>query len=204
MRVSRSAYHGYAKGKSYVLSEAKAMIAKQVAAVFAEHRRRYGSRRIVAELKAQGSPLGRFQVRTMMRRQNLQAIGPRRFVPRTTDSRQSVAPSPNLLLDAQNAPQRPREVIVGDITYLPLASGRWGYLASWQDKFTKRIVGWAVAERMTEELVTRAFAKAVAGGSVTSGTIIHTDQGSQYVSNNFRARLKEIGCRQSMSRRGNC
>ncbi len=128
MRVSRSAYHGYAKGKSYVLSEAKAVIAKQVAAVFAEHRRRYGSRRIVAELKAQGSPLGRFQVRTMMRRQNLQAIGPRRFVPRTTDSRQSVAPSPNLLLDAQNAPQQPREVIVGDITYLPLASGRWGYL----------------------------------------------------------------------------
>src|SRR5215207_6167132 len=57
---------------------------------------------------------------------------------------------------------------------------------------------------MTEELVIKAFEKAVAQGSVECGTIIHTDQGSQYVSNNFRALLKEIGCRQSMSRRGNC
>lgn len=57
---------------------------------------------------------------------------------------------------------------------------------------------------MTEELVIKALAKAAAQGSVECGTIIHTDQGSQYVSNNFRALLKEIGCRQSMSRRGNC
>jgi transposase InsO family protein len=57
---------------------------------------------------------------------------------------------------------------------------------------------------MTEELVIKAFEKAIKSGSVTSGTIIHTDQGSQYVSNNFRALLKSAGCRQSMSRRGNC
>jgi hypothetical protein len=54
---------------------------------------------------------------------------------------------PNLLLDARNAPQKPRDVIVGDITYLPLQTGRWGYLASWQDKLTKRVVGWAVEAR---------------------------------------------------------
>lgn len=57
---------------------------------------------------------------------------------------------------------------------------------------------------MTEELVIKALAKAAAQGSVECGTIIHTDQGSQYASNNFRALLKEIGCRQSMSRRANC
>jgi transposase InsO family protein len=140
----------------------------------------------------------------MMRRQNLQAIGPRRFRPRTTDSRHTVAPSPNLLREAQNAPLRPREVIVGDITYLPLRSGRWGYLASWQDQVSKRVVGWGVEERMTEELVIKAFEKAVNGGGVDRGTIIHTDQGSQYVSTKFRALLQANGCRQSMSRRGNC
>ncbi|MBC7931730.1 MAG: IS3 family transposase [Rubrivivax sp.] len=143
-------------------------------------------------------------MRTLMRRQELQAIGPRRFRPRTTDSRRTVAPSANLLLDAENAPQKPRQVIVGDITYLPLQTGKWGYLASWQDQFTKRVVGWAVEARMTEELVIKAFAKAVARGSVECGTIIHTDQGSQYVATNFRALLQAHGCRQSMSRRGNC
>jgi transposase InsO family protein len=108
------------------------------------------------------------------------------------------------MLSAKNAPQAPRQVIVGDITYLPLRSGKWGYLASWQDKFSKRVVGWAAADLMTETLVTKAFGKAVGNGGVNNGTIIHTDQGSQYVSNNFRRLLKANGCRQSMSRRGNC
>ena len=205
MRVTRSAYYVYARGKSYVLSAAKASIAEQVEAAFYLHRRRYGARRIAAELQAEGIGVGRFQVRSMMRRHKLEAIQPRRFTPRTTDSRQTVQPSPNLLLEPGNAlPRKPREVIVGDITYLPLASGRWGYLASWQDKFTKRVVGWAVEERMTDELVIKAFEKAVHGGSVRPQTIVHTDQGSQYVSNRFRALLQANRCRQSMSRRGNC
>ncbi|MEJ7576258.1 MAG: IS3 family transposase [Pyrinomonadaceae bacterium] len=201
--MRKGAYYLYASGRSYVFSRAKAALAKRVEEVFYLHRRRYGSRRIRAELAAQSIHVGRFSVRTMMRRQDLQAIAPRCFRPRTTDSRNTAAPSPNLLLDAGNTPQKPREVIVGDITYLPLASGKWSYLASWQDKFSKRVVGWAVADRMTEELVIKALAKAVCSGSVERGTIIHTDQGSQYASNNFRALLKANGCRQSMSRRGN-
>jgi transposase InsO family protein len=204
MRVSESAYHAYASGKSYVLSPQKAALAAKVKETFYLHRRRYGARRISAQLTAEGSKVGRRAVRALMRRQDLQAIRPRRYVPRTTDSRHGVAPSPNLLLDAPNTAQKPREVIVGDITYLPLRTGKWGYLASWQDKYTKRLVGWAVEARMTEELVIKALAKAVRSGGVTGGTIIHTDQGSQYVSNNFRSLLKAIGCRQSMSRRGNC
>jgi putative transposase len=204
MGVSESAYHAYAKGQSYLLSAMKALTARQVAAVFAAHGRRYGARRIAAQLKAQDIQVGRFQVGTMMRRQNLQAIGPRRFVPRTTQSRDTLAPSPNLLLEAANAPQKRREVIGGDITYLPLRSGKWAYLASWQDKFSRRVVGWAVEERMTAELVIKAFAKAIKGGGVARRTIIHTDQGSQYVSTKFRALLQAQGCRQSMSRRGNC
>ena len=204
MCVSLSAYYAYRSGKSHILSAAKEALAKQVEAAFYLHRRRYGARRITAELNAQGSTVGRFQVRSLMRRQSLRAIAPQRFTPRTTDSRHTVAPSPNLLLDAANAAQKPREVIVGDITYLPLATGKWSYLASWQDKFTRRIVGWAVAERMTDELVTSAFAKVVDSGRIKAHTIVHTDQGSQYVSHNFRALLHATGCRQSMSRRGNC
>ena len=204
MRVSESAYHAYRSGKSYVLSAQKADVAKQVEAVFYQHRRRYGARRIAAELAAQGSPVGCFQVRSLMRRQQLRAIAPRRFVPRTTDSRHGCQASPNLLLDGENSARHARQVVVGDITYLPLRSGKWSYLATWQDKFTRRIVGWAVEARMTDELVTKAFARAVAGGGITRDTIVHTDRGAQYVSHNFRAQLQVHGCRQSMSRRANC
>jgi putative transposase len=204
MRVSQSAYHTYRSGKSYVVSTSKVAISEQVTAVFYQHRRRYGARRIVAELKAEGVNVGRCLVRSQMKRLGLRAIAPRSFVPRTTDSRYTAQPSPNLLLATENAPQEPREVIVGDITYLPLQSGKWGYLASWQDKFSKRIVGWAVEARMTEALVIKAFEKAVAAGGVKAETIVHTDRGSQYISNTFRALLKTNECRQSMSRRGNC
>lgn len=204
MRVSKSAYHAYQSGKSYVVSAEKAVLGEQVKAVFYRHHRRYGSRRIAAELTAEGVSVGRFVVRSQMKRQGLRAIRPKRFVPQTTDSGHTAAVSPNLLLDERNAPPGPGKVIVGDITYLPLQSGKWGYLASWQDKFTKRIVGWAVEARMTEELVIKALKKAVASGSIKAETIVHTDRGSQYVSGNFRALLADNKCRQSMSRRANC
>ena len=204
MRVSRSAYHAYRSGKSHVLGSKKAALGERVSDIFYSHRRRYGARRIAAELVADGVSAGRWLVRAQMRRIGLRAIQSRRFRPQTTDSRHRLPASPNLLLKAENAPQKPREVIVGDITYLPLASGRWSYLASWQDKFSKRIVGWAVADSMTEDLVINAFTKAVAAGSIKVNTIIHTDRGSQYVSTRFRELLKSQGCRQSMSRRGNC
>ena len=66
-----------------------------------------------------------------------------------------------------------------NITYLPLQTGKWGYLASWQDKFTKRVVGRAVEERMTEGSVVKAFEKVIAAGGVGAGTIVHTDRGSR-------------------------
>jgi putative transposase len=204
MGVSRSAYHAYRSGKSYVLSSQKAAVGERVSEVFYAHRRRYGARRIAAQLKDEGIRAGRWLVRSQMQRLNLRAIAPHRFCPRTTDSRHSAQASPNLLLEAGNAPQGPGEVIVGDITYLPTRVGRWSYLASWQDKFSKHVVGWAVADSMADELVIEALTKAIVGGAIKTGTIIHTDRGSQYVSKNFRAMLASNGCRQSMSRRGNC
>ena len=204
MEVAPSAYHAYVRGRSHTLSSKKAEIGERVKDVFYRHRRRYGTRRVAAELKAEGVRAGRFSVRAQMRRLGLQAIARHRSRPRTTDSCHSAQASPNLLLETENAPQKPGEVIVGDITYLPTRVGRWSYLASWQDRFSKRIVGWAVADSMTEGLVIKALEKALAGGAIKAGTIIHSDRGSQYVSKNFRALLAANHCRQSMSRRGNC
>lgn len=171
-------------------------LAAQVVEIYWFHKRRYGSRRICAELKATGIKAGRHRVRSLMRQQDLRAIQPRSFVPRTTISDNRRA-SPNLLIGAK--PTGPKAVLVGDITYLPLFGGKWCYLASWQDKVSKRVVGWKVAMRMTDDLVIEALEKALVRGLVAHDAIIHSDRGSQYSSNDFRKLLKQHGLRQSMS-----
>jgi hypothetical protein len=87
MEVSKSAYHAYVRGQSHALSAKKAETGERVKDVFYRHRRRYGTRRIAAQLKAEGVRAGRFAVRSQMRRLGLRAIAPRRFRPQTTDSR---------------------------------------------------------------------------------------------------------------------
>jgi len=139
-----------------------------------------------------------------MRRENLRAIAPKRYVPRTTDSKHGLAVSPNLLQNPLNQPAGRGEVLVGDITYLPLSSGGFCYLACLQDKFTRRIVGWKVSERMTAQLVIDVFLQARRRGLIGKNAIIHTDQGSQYAAVEYRRLLYIGGFRQSMSRTGNC
>ena len=74
----------------------------------------------------------------------------------------------------------------------------------WQDKVTRRIIGWSVAETMTQELVISALQKAIIKGLVKAGAIIHSDRGSQYAANNFRLLLQTSCFCQSMSGKGNC
>jgi transposase InsO family protein len=135
-----------------------------------------------------------------MREQGLQAIQPRRFVPRTTDSRHGQRMSPNLLFERAIKIDCPRQVIVGDITYLPLQNGEWAYLATWMDLFSRRIVGWQVADSMTAELVIEALKKAILRERLPTGLIVHSDRGGQYVDTEFRGLLKRHGFEQSMSR----
>lgn len=139
-----------------------------------------------------------------MREEGLVAKGPKRFKPRTTDSRHNKTPSPNLLKELENTEFGAGEAIVGDITYLPLIGGRFCYLAMFQDVRTKRIAGWAVSHRMTAELVCEALRMALRRGFVKRGCIIHTDRGSQYASNEFRKLIARCRLRQSMSGKGNC
>jgi len=110
-----------------------------------------------------------------MNQAGLQAIVPKRYKPITTDSRHDRLISPNLLQNGLNAPSGKGEVIVGDITYLPVQSGGFCYLACFQDKFTRRIVGWQVANRMTAQIVTDAFSQARRCGLIKRGAIIHNE-----------------------------
>ena len=94
--------------------------------------------------------------------------------------------------------------MVGDITYIRLRDGSFCYLAIFQDKFTRRIVGWALSARMTVQLVLDAFQMARRRALIKRNAIIHTDRGSQYASVEYRRLLYICGFRQSMSRKGNC
>lgn len=199
MQVSAPAYYTCARGKTYRESAAQKRCREKVRSCFYEHRRRYGSRRIAAELQ-----IGRFRVRKALKRENLQAIAPKRFRPTTTDSKHDLRVSPNLLQSGANQPIGKSEVMVGDITYLRLAGGTFCYLACLQDKFTRRIVGWKVAERMTAQLVIDVFLQARRRGLLGKGAIIDTDRGSQYAAVEYRRLLYVGGFRQSMSRKGNC
>jgi putative transposase len=197
MKVARSCYYGYVTGHG--AADKNAAEAERVRKCFWFHQRRYGSRRIAVDLG-----MGRFLVRRLMREQKLMAIQPKAFRPQTTDSRHGGLISPNLLKDEVNRPQRPGEVVVGDITYLPLINGRFCYLATFQDKLTRRCIGWAISDTMTAELVVRALKMALRRGLIKRGAIVHTDRGSQYVSNAYRQLLAWHGLRQSMSCKGNC
>ena len=139
-----------------------------------------------------------------MRRENLRAIAPKSFKPQTTDSKHGLPVCANLLQNGTNAPTVPGEVLVGDITYLRLRDGQFCYLACLQDKFTRRILGWKVSQRMTAQLVIDVFLQARRRGLIGKNAIIHTDQGSQYAALEYRRLLYIGGFRQSMSRRGNC
>ncbi len=168
-----------------------------------ENRRRYGTRRIKASLNKQGVCIGRYQVRSLMKEQGLKAIAPKKYKPRTTDSKWTKASS-NLLKGVKLNECARAKIIIGDITYIPLQNGSWCYLAIWQDKVTRRIVGWGLSKTMTAELVISALAKAISKGFIKAGAIIHSNRGSQYASNGFRQLLRREGFRQSMSGKGNC
>jgi putative transposase len=129
----------------------------------------------------------------------LQDIQPRRFVPRTTNSRHGGRMSPNLLVEQAITVDQPRQMIVSDITYLPLQSGKWVYLATWMDLFSRKIVGWQVAGSMTAELVIETLRQAILRERLPAGLIVHSDQGSQYVDTEFRRLLQQRGFEQNMS-----
>lgn len=193
--VSRSGYYGWQQRP-----EPTDPLTPLVTAAFQRHARRYGARRLVAELQAAQYVIGRRRMRRIMQAENLRAIQPKSFVPRTTNSRHGARMSPNLLTDLTVT--HPHQVYVSDITYLPLQRGGWAYLVTWLDLFTRRIVGWAVADNMEADLIIRALQQAIVRVPPPRGVLVHSDRGGQYVDTEFRALLTAYGLRQSMSRAG--
>ena len=197
--VSRSAYYSYVAGQSYQPTTQKTDVATRLINTFQEHKRRYGTRRLVKVFQKEGCSLSRYLASKILADNGLKAIQPRSFVPRTTDSRHTLGFNPNLLLTA-GLPTGPNKTWVSDITYIMLANGRWAYLATWMDLWSRLIVGWHLDENMEENLIITAFRRAALGRQPTPGLIAHSDRGGQYASKEFRKLLAKYNCRQSMSR----
>ncbi|GAC1371793.1 MAG: hypothetical protein NVSMB30_11830 [Hymenobacter sp.] len=198
LAVSAAGYYQWRQRP--VRSAAKWQEAAQAA--FTRHARRYGTRRLRAELRAEGHAVGRFALRSWLRRNDLRALSTRPQRPRTTVADPAAAVAENRLL-GQPAPTAPNQVWVGDITYLPLVGGRWCYLATWRDACSRRVVGWHLAAQMPTELVLHALEQALTLRQPAPGLIVHADRGSQYTSAACRARIAQAGAVPSFSRPGN-
>jgi len=197
--VSRSSYYDWRKGETYVLKEEKASVDQQIKVIFEEHKSRYGSRRIEAELKSNGQKVGRYQIRNRLREAGLKAIQSKSYVPKTTQTNPNLRRSDNLLLEMDSV-DKINQVWISDITYLPANEPKWLYLATWMDINSRMIVGWQVSESMEAAIVIDSLKKAILRRKPPKGLIIHSDGGGQYMDAEFRQLLFDNKFEQSMTR----
>jgi putative transposase len=203
LEVSRSAYYAWCVGAPSQRKQHEAALTPLVRAVFWKHRRRYGSRRIAEELADLGEVCSPRRVVNIMKNLGLRALQPKSFVPKTTDSRHRLGYSPNLILDKPE-PSGVNQLWVGDITYVPLRSGAFCYLAVLMDRYSRDIAGWELAETMTDALTLATLHLAIRDRQPTAQLVHHTDRGGQYASARYRAVLRRAAMLQSMSRAANC
>jgi putative transposase len=172
-----------------------------IRSAFARSHGTYGSPRMTRELQDDGLSVGRRRTARLMRENGLKARQTRRFK-RTTDSHHAFPVAPNLLEQNFSA-ERPNQKWAADISYVWTCEG-WLYLAVILDLFARRVVGWAVSDRLHQELALEALHKAVAVRRPSAGLIHHTDRGSQYCSLAYQAELRRHNIRISRSGKGNC
>jgi putative transposase len=201
--VSRSAYYAWRGRDPSARQRRDEELTPLVRALFWKHQRRYGARRIAEDLADLGETCSPKRVAKLLKTQGLRAIQPKSFVPKTTDSRHRLGYSPNLLLEAPPT-TRINQLWVGDITYVPLRGGSFSYLAMLMDRHSRYLVGWRLAEVMTDELVLPALRMAIRSRKPAPRLIHHTDRGGQYASSRYRAVLRRADFLQSMSRAANC
>jgi len=176
-------------------------LALEIKAAHKASRGIYGSPRVHRELKAKGVQVGKKRVERLMTEKGLRGRCKRRFV-RTTDSNHDHPVAPNVL-DRKFETDAPNTAWVGDVTYVWTAEG-WLYLAVLLDLFSRRVVGWATSDTNDTTLALAALDHALQSRHPRTGLVHHTDRGSPYASEDYRATLARQGIVASMSRTGDC
>jgi len=196
LNVSPSGYYAWRKRPVSAREMANRELVKKIEAVYNDSYETYGSPRVYFELKAQGETCSENRVARLMRLRGLQARQVRRY--KSTTRRNKKHPVAPNILKRDFAAERPDQKWLTDITYIPTREG-WLYLAAVLDMFGRRIVGWAMSERITADLTTKALKMAIRQRRPGAGLIHHSDQGSQYTDGAYQSLLSDHGIQASMN-----
>ena len=199
--VSRSGFHAWLTRSPSRRARADEEIGARVRTSFLASDRTYGARRVWRDVLAEGVACGLHKIERLMRAQALRARPRRRGLPKDAGDRLMAALSPNLL-DRQFEAERPNQKWIADFTYVWTAEG-WLYVAAVIDLFSRRVVGWSMSAGMTAQLVTDALVMAIWRRGKPDALLHHSDQGSQYTSEQFQRLMADNGVTCSMSRSGN-
>ena len=202
MGVTRGGYWSWLQRKPSARDHANTVLLSEIRKVHKAKRRVYGSPRMHDHLRKAGISGGRNRIARLMRENEIRAKQGKKFKPTTTDSKHSLPVADNILKRRFTWAQ-PNQAWVADITYIPTKEG-WLYLATVMDLFARRIVGWAMGDRVDRHLALRALRMAIQRRQPPKGLIHHSDRGSQYASGDYQRELEKHGIVCSMSRKGNC
>ena len=201
LEVSRSGYYAWEKRPKSVRRLENEELSILIREIHKKHRAVYGSRKVRKELERLGKRVNHKQVERVMKKEGLRSRVAKKFKA-TTNSSHTLPVAENILnrdFTAEKAGQK----MVSDITCLWTDEG-WLYIAGVLDLYGHKVVGLSMGERMTKELAISALKEAYHRSERPRGTLIHSDRGSQYCSNDYQERIKEYGFICSMSRKGNC
>jgi putative transposase len=196
--VSRSGFHAWLSRRPSARCQADERFLEVIARSFKGSDRTYGARRVWHDVLADGLSCGLHRIERLMRQNGLRARPRRRGLPKDTGER--AAASQNILDRAFEA-SAPNQKWVADFTYIWTAEG-WLYVAAVVDLFSRRVVGWAMKAEMTAQLVTDALIMAIWRRGRPDSLLHHSDQGSQYTSEQFQRLMADHGIICSMSRSG--
>ncbi len=199
LQVATSGYYAWRHRGPSRRSQANVQLTKQIRAIHERSRGTYGAPRMHAELRAD-QPVSRKRVARLMRAAGLAGRPPRRF-------RRTTTPDPKVQLDdlvqRDFTASAPDQKWFGDITYIRTWEG-WLYLAVILDAYSRKVVGWAMADHLHTELATAALQMALTTRQPAPGLIHHTDRGSQYTSSVYGELLSVHQVRQSVGKPGTC
>jgi len=199
--LAQSGYYAWRERSPSKKSERDDVLLVHVRAAFKASRRRYGSPRVHADLRAAGHRVGRKRIARLMRQDGLRARHRRRFV-HTTQSRHKFPIARNLVARDFEV-SAPNQVWVSDLTYLRTQTG-FVYMAVVLDLFARRVVGWAVSPNLDAGIAVEALRRALALRPAPAGMVHHSDRGIHYACSDYRALLASHGITSSMSRKGDC
>lgn len=199
--VSPSGYYGWRERPPSPREVANRGLLAEIRRVHTATRGAYGARKIWHQLRAEGIPGGRHRIARLRRLYGIEALRRRRFTV-TTRARQGEGTPPDHVRRGFTAPA-PNRVWVGDVTAVATREG-WLYLAVLVDLYSRKVVGWAMSERINQALVLDALRMALHQRHPGPGLIHHTDRGAIYRAAAYRQRLTAHGLVASMGRTGDC